>query len=321
MTRRTYRLMGPIVLFALSWAMLCVVAGCSEGKASAPSESAPSSTAAGGGADASDETVAVVGGTPITRQQLIDQLLANYGEQTLRTLMLRIAVDREAEEQGVEVTDEDVARELRRLSQGYDSEAQFYASMRDQLGMSEDELRLDAIYRLKLEQLAILPVSVSEEEVDRYLEEHQEDFGPRKELRISHIVVPDGELADEVLGRLEAGEDFAALAMQYSTDEFTQDAGGDLGWIQAGDPFVDPAVLSVADSLEIGQAAGPIETGDGIELIQLTGRNVVQAMDSEEARKQAKRELALDRAVSTSELERQLLVKYEARILGAGVPS
>jgi len=317
--KQTNRRMGPIVLLALSWVLLCM-AGCSMGKAeSSPTDAAPSDTSPSGGLDGLNEPVAVVGGTPISRQQLIDQLLVSYGGQTLRTLMLRIAVDREAEEKGIEVTEDDIATELRRMSQGYDSEEQFYASMLEQLGMGREEVRRDVVYRLKLEQLAILPVTVSDEEIDFYLEEHKDEFGPRTELRISHIVLPSGDVAEEALGKLKNGEEFSALALEYSTDDFTADSGGDLGWVSTGDPFVAPDVLSTAESLDVGQSAGPIETENGFELIQLTGRNVVQAVDSDEARKQAHRELALQKSVSMSDLEEQLLVKYEARILQSGL--
>ncbi|WP_158629902.1 peptidylprolyl isomerase [Cohnella sp. AR92] len=314
--------MGPIVLLALSWTLMCLVAGCTEGNASsAPSDPAATNTAASGGSDGLDQAVAAIGGTSITRQQLIDRLLANYGAQTLRTLMLRIAVEQEAADQGIEVTEDDIAAELRRMSQGYDSEDQFYDSMREQLGMSPEEVRGDVVYRLKLEQLAILPVKVSDEEISRYIEEHEEEFGPRTELRISHIAVPNSELAKRILGKLEAGEEFKSLAMEYSTDEFTSDAGGDLGWVQTNDPFVAPEVIQTAENLEIGQSAGPIETENGIELIQLTGKNVVQAMDSEEARKQAHRELALGNSISLSDLENQLLAKYGAQILDSSLKS
>ncbi|NJL31753.1 MAG: hypothetical protein HC898_09040 [Phycisphaerales bacterium] len=38
-----------------------------------------------------------------------------------------------------------------------------------------------------------------------------------------------------ILEQLTAGADFAQLALQYSLDPSTREAGGDLGWVALGD--------------------------------------------------------------------------------------
>lgn len=314
--RRTKRRYGPIVLLALM-CMLIGEAGCTSGPATKASPG-PGATKGGlpPGAPTGngDETVATVGGESITRGQLVDQLLANYGPQTLRTLMLRIAVEKEAEAKGISITDEEVEQELRRMSEGYDSEEQFYASMREQLGMDRDEVRRDAKYRLQLEQLATLQVEVPEEEIERYIKEHPDEFGPRTELRLSHIVAAKRSDAEQIVHRLEEGEDFEELAREKSTDEFTSENGGDMGWVDADDPLTDAALLKAAVALDVGQTAGPVRTASGYEIVKLTGRNTEAGMDAEAAKREARRQLALDKAVPMADLEQSLLEKYGAQI-------
>ena len=315
--KRTKRLYRPIVLLALMW-MLIGETGCDSGSSKtavpAPGSAAGSPAPAGVSGD-SGQTVATVGGKSITKQELVDQLLKNYGAQALRTQMLRIAVEEEAEAKGIEITDEEVDQELRRMSEDYGSEEQFYAQVREQLGMDKEEVRKDAKYRLQLEQLAISQVNVPEADIDRYIEDHPEQFGPKTELQLSHIVTDSESEARDILHRLEQGADFASLAESRSTDEFTSDAGGDMGWVEADDPLTDPALLDAASELKIGEIAGPVKTGSGYEIVELTGRNVTSGMSEDAARREARRQLALDRAAPMEDLEQALLDKYGAKIL------
>ncbi len=112
------------------------------------------------------------------------------------------------------------------------------------------------------------------------------DYVQEHERRVSRILInasPDAPEADkkaararaeELLKRIKAGEDFAALARAYSEDGFSKTRGGDRGWSPRGfvtapgnDPFGDAAFAMK----NIGDLSGVVETLDGYEIIQLTG--------------------------------------------------
>ncbi len=59
----------------------------------------------------------------------------------------------------------------------------------------------------------------------------------------------------EMKKRLEAGEDFATLATQYSQDSNSKQDGGDLGWIRKG---YNSGVVEESFKLEAGQVSEPI---------------------------------------------------------------
>jgi foldase protein PrsA len=93
------------------------------------------------------------------------------------------------------------------------------------------------------------------------------------------IVVADEETAKQVVERLDAGENFAALAAELSTDEATKSIGGDLGWIGAG--TLDQTVEKVVFNLSIGQTTEPIQTTTGWYIVQLLGHEVRPIPDTD----------------------------------------
>nr|WP_299239923.1 SurA N-terminal domain-containing protein [uncultured Halomonas sp.] len=120
------------------------------------------------------------------------------------------------------------------------------------------------------------------------------------ERRVSHIMVTYGDdrteqearqRLEEARQRLQQGDDFAALAREYSDDETTADDQGDLGFISRG--FFDEAFEEAAYSLTPGQVSEIVETDNGLHLIKVTELDVPPF---EEMRDTLQQELALEQA-------------------------
>ena len=86
-----------------------------------------------------------------------------------------------------------------------------------------------------------------------------------------HILVATELQANEVIARLNSGEDFGALAAAYSSDVTTREQGGDLGWFAQGE-LLEPYLSDIAFSLQPGQVAGPIATSLGYHVVQTIER-------------------------------------------------
>lgn len=306
--RETIR-QGPLVLLALLGTLILLSAACRD-KAIALHTGQPPDETAG-----LDEVIATIGGQSFTRGRLAERLLTDYGAEALRSLMLAEAVRLEAAERRIDVPDAELELELERMKTGYDSDEQYYETMREQLGMSPDEIRMETEYRLLLEKLSIADVDVSETEIDRYVEEHRAELGPLKQYKLAQIVVETAADAEDVLARLAEGDDFAAMAERLSIDDFSAEEGGNLGWIEATDPFVAPETLEAAGQMEVGDTAGPVLTNAGYAVIRLDGVREDRLRSEESIRAEARKLVALGKAPASADVERGLLEKYDAQVL------
>lgn len=76
--------------------------------------------------------------------------------------------------------------------------------------------------------------------------------------------------AEEVLAKARSGEDFTALARQYSDDTANKDNGGDLGWFEEG-RMVEPFENAVFGASSTGVVPRIVETDFGYHIINVTG--------------------------------------------------
>lgn len=256
--------------------------------------------------------VARVGKEMITAAELQSELQKQYGSAVLRTLMVHKAIDLEAAASELSISAEEQSRELEKMAEGYESESRYYEVMQEQLGMSKEQVLEDLRYRLLLEKIAVRGIVVSDEEVDRYIADHPEEFEARIQLHLQWIKTETAKEADTVLELLTDGEDFAELARMYSIDSFTADAGGDLGVIDEDDPFYDHEMLETASRLQIAEMAGPLKVDGGFAVIRLIERQMTTNITGSRLHDAVRKQLALERADSLTEMEDELLNKYDA---------
>lgn len=76
--------------------------------------------------------------------------------------------------------------------------------------------------------------------------------------------------AEEIFKKLEAGEDYNALAKEYSDDTETREKGGDLGTHIL--TTLNPKIQEVLNSIEIGKYSKPIETDIGLYIYKVDDR-------------------------------------------------
>lgn len=197
-------------------------------------------------------------------------------ERDVLTALIRFELARQAlEEKDVEVSDDEIDEEYGNqvdLAGGQEALDEQVAS----LGLTDDEYRdllVGNVVRERLLREAILGDNeITDEQVQTVYDQRKES-GQYDVGTVSHILVETEEEASEVLGLLEEGGDFAALAEERSQDPGSAAQGGTLPEA----PFSNyvEEFAAAAREAEIGEVVGPIQTQFGFHIIRVDDRREV----------------------------------------------
>jgi parvulin-like peptidyl-prolyl isomerase len=140
-------------------------------------------------------------------------------------------------------------------------------NLQTQAGFNEADLRNfieSQIYREKVLQAVTADTPASDEQVHaRHILISVSETATEEEKTAAKAK------ADEVLAKLKAGEDWDALAAQYSGDPSNAQNGGDLGWFGAGQMVAE--FEAAAFATPVGQISEVVETQFGYHIIQVLG--------------------------------------------------
>lgn len=129
---------------------------------------------------------------------------------------------------------------------------------------------------------------VGDNDIEDYYNMHKKEFVTPTRYRASHILVSTEQEAKTVLGRLDKGEEFAAVAKEASIDP-SKANGGDLGYFTEGQMI--PDFESACFKLEAGQTSGPIKTQFGYHIIKLTDKKPSETKTLNEVSEQIRRRI------------------------------
>ena len=119
-------------------------------------------------------------------------------------------------------------------------------------------------------------VEVTDDELQSQYQ--KEISGLAEQRNAAHILVEVNDQASdeqakqkitEIAQQLNAGEDFAVLAKEFSADPGSASSGGDLGY--AGPGVYDPAFEQALYALKQGEVSAPVRSAYGWHLIKLLG--------------------------------------------------
>jgi len=210
--------------------------------------------------------------------------LAQIRQAVLDNLVARELLYQESKKKGFKGNEEEVNGQLKALRARFPSEAEFQTAL-TKMNITEADLRSqieqDIAIRQFISATLVDKITISEAEIKAYYDNNPQFFTKPEQIRASHILIKVEPQADAmqkekarktlevVQEKLQAGEDFGALAKEYSQGP-SNSKGGDLGFFGRGQmvkPFEDKAF-----SMKTGEVSDIVETRFGYHLIKVTDK-------------------------------------------------
>ncbi|WP_043932220.1 peptidylprolyl isomerase [Bacillus sp. EB01] len=234
------------------------------------------------------KAAATIDGEKITRDELNTKLSQAYGNTMLETMINNKVVELEAKKENVAVTQKEIDAEFDKLVEAYGGDEAMDAAL-EQNGVSKEILKQDIGDYLLADKLMREKIKITDDEMKTFFKENKASFNTEEQVEASHILVKDEKTAKEVKDKLDKGEDFAALAKEYSTDTGNAESGGELGFFGKGDMVTE--FEDVAFKLDVNQISEPVKTEYGYHIIKVTDKQAAKEAVYEESKEDVKEQI------------------------------
>lgn len=208
---------------------------------------------------------------------------------SLKLSILRELIDNEilmqrAEKLGLLATDEEVDKKLNEIKAPYSAD-EFNKRLQER-SITLDDFKRDLRRSLTVDKVVnkeiTSKINVTDQDVANYYNAHKPEFNliepqyhlariivtsqPNPQVHTMNKAQSDADAKKKIqqlMNRLDSGEDFATVAMNYSEDPNTSSNGGDLGFTpQSGLQQTDPATRDAVLKLKPGQYSGIVTLVD-----------------------------------------------------------
>jgi peptidyl-prolyl cis-trans isomerase SurA len=248
-------------------------------------------------------------------------------EQVLERLVVQRVQLQRAQRANIDVSDETLNQALASIAERNGTTLAELPRLLASEGIDYGAYRADLRNQIAIDQLrqkeVIARIGVSPREVDEYLARQAGKEGLNQEFLLSQILVavpPSAgseqlraaeEKINDLARRIEAGEDFAQLAVAFSDGQQALE-GGSLGWRKGTE--LPSLFAEVAPGLAKGQVSPPLRSSSGFHLVKLDDRRGGEPVFEDQVR--VRHILIQTNEILDDAAARQKLGDIRARILG-----
>ena len=208
-------------------------------------------------------------------------------DQVIERLVIEELQLQMANRAGVRISDTELNEAVTRIATNNNMQLQEFIAFIEDDGASYEELREQIKREMIIQRIQRgrvgSEVDITEKEFDAYLATDESLNALEPELLVKQILVKELSLAEKVISRISAGEDFSQLAKELSISSNSQN-GGLMNWRKAEEM---PKLFSDAVNFkEVGYVTGPLESGAGYHILKLEDKrgDFVQYQDQWSAR-------------------------------------
>lgn len=218
-------------------------------------------------------------------------------DQDLRRAVLDEMIQRrlilhQAAKLGVQLTDHELDYEEGQMRRGMDAEA-FEKSMLAR-GMDyeewHEELAKDLLMRKTIDLVLTPNIRVGQDEIVDYYDKHKEEFRRPEQILALHLVLPDKKLADELVARMDKGQDMISAAKDMG---LTLNNDGRPDWLGRG--HMPDKLEKAVFSLRPGRPAGPFLSDYGYHVVWVVKKRPAMVLSLVDAAGQIQEVLAKEK--------------------------
>ncbi|WP_273478609.1 peptidylprolyl isomerase [Ignavigranum ruoffiae] len=238
---------------------------------------------------AQDDVIATIGEKTITKDDLYEAMKNVSGEVTLRTLILEQVLMQNVED--ADALKKSAEEEVQKQIDSAGGEDVFQELLNYQQLGSVEEFTYQMFVSKMFEEVVKKEIDLSDEAVKKF---YEEEYSPLMEAQ--HILVDTEEEAQNVIQRLNDGEEFDALAQELSKDSTAQN-GGLLSPFTSGQmvPEFEEAVKSMKNG---GVTQEPVKSEYGYHVIKVINNGEKKPLD--EIRKEVEDQLVQKKLADTN---------------------
>jgi foldase protein PrsA len=225
-----------------------------------------------------------------------EQQYKQLRDQVLGLLISFEWIEREAEDQGVKVTDAEVKKSFEeQKKQSFPKEADYQKFLKDQGQTNEDVLmrvRLDLLSQKIRDKVTKGKDKVTDQQIEDYYNKNKSQFAQpeRRDLSIVLTKPKDKAKAEQAKQELENGASFKEVAKKYSIDDASKAQGGKLPAVAKGqqEKAFDDAIFEAKK----GKISGPVKTQFGWYVFRVDKVTKASQQSLQEAKATIKQVLA-----------------------------
>ncbi|CCQ91459.1 putative Foldase protein prsA [Nitrospina gracilis 3/211] len=214
---------------------------------------------------------------PLSKEKLVWLRMDALNQMIQERILLQ-----EVKRQGIELEPDTLEIEYHNIRQGYEKGA-FKKILDFQENTEEewkDKLKRRLLIKKLIQESVNSRVSVKEEELQKYFDEHQGEFQKGEQLRALHIMVENEDSARDILKLLRKGKKFEDLAREHSLG-LESESGGDMGYFEAGQM---PEEFDEVFELKVNKVSDIIRTPYGYHVFKVVDKKPERKMSFEESR-------------------------------------